>query len=156
MKKLWEMDNTKKLAIVTFFSNLYFYNHIGTLYQQTRGLSLLQVSSIWSIIVGTIFLAEVPTGILADKIGRKWSVVTALLLQTLGEFLYFFAVFIYITEHSGELVRQIPSESQEICPCLVSVYGCINRISYYLSSENCFYAFMIANDSIVRWCGFLT
>ncbi len=85
------MDNTKKLAVVTFFSNLYFYNHIGTLYQQTRGLSLLQVSSIWSIIVGTIFLAEVPTGIMADKIGRKWSVVTALLIQTLGEFLYFFA-----------------------------------------------------------------
>src|SRR3990167_9731086 len=86
-----KMDNTKKLAIVTFFSNLYFYNHIGTLYQQTRGLNLLQVSSIWSIIVGTIFLAEVPTGVLADKIGRKWSIVTALLLQTSGEFLYFFA-----------------------------------------------------------------
>ena len=92
MKKiLLKMDNTKKLAIVTFFSNLYFYNHVGTLYQQTRGLNLLQVSSIWSIIVATIFLAEVPTGVLADKIGRKWSVVTALLLQTLGEFLYFFA-----------------------------------------------------------------
>ena len=36
-------------------------------------------------IVGTIFLAEVPTGVIADRIGRKWSVVTALLLQTLGE-----------------------------------------------------------------------
>ncbi|MBE0697759.1 MAG: MFS transporter, partial [Anaerolineaceae bacterium] len=85
------MNNTRTLAVVTFFSNFYFYNHIGTLYLQTRGLNLLQVSSIWSIIVGTIFLAEVPTGILADKIGRKWSVVTALFLQTLGEFWYFFA-----------------------------------------------------------------
>lgn len=91
MKKLLALDNAKKLAIITFFSNLYFYNHIGTLYQQTRGLSLLQISSIWSIVVGTIFLAEVPTGVLADKIGRKWSVVMALLLQTAGEFLYFFA-----------------------------------------------------------------
>lgn len=91
MEKLLKMDNAKKLAIVTFFSNLYFYNHIGTLYQQTRGLSLLQVSSIWSIIVGTILIAEVPTGVLADKIGRKRSVVIALLLQTVGEFLYFFA-----------------------------------------------------------------
>jgi len=91
MIKLFPMDNSKKLAIVTFFANLYFYIHVGTLYQQTRGLNLLQVSSIWSIIVGTIFLAEVPTGILADKIGRKWSVVTALFLQTIGEFMYFFA-----------------------------------------------------------------
>lgn len=45
----------------------------------------------WSIIVGTIFLAEVPAGIFADKFGRKRSVVTALLLQTLGEVFYFFA-----------------------------------------------------------------
>ena len=88
---LIKLNNTKKLAIVTFFANLYFYNHIGTLYQQTRGLSLFQVNSIWSIIVGTIFLTEVPTGVIADKIGRKWSVVTALFLQTLGEFFYFFA-----------------------------------------------------------------
>src|SRR3989339_587466 len=87
----WKLDTAKKLAIITFLSNLYFYNHVGTLYQQMRGLDLLQVSSIWSIIVGTIVLAEVPTGILADKIGRKWSVSIALLLQAIGEFWYFFA-----------------------------------------------------------------
>lgn len=91
MTSFLNLNNTKKLAIITFFSNLYFYNHVGTLYQQTRGLDLLQVSSIWSIITITIFLAEVPTGIVADKIGRKWSIVTALFLQTIGEFLYFFA-----------------------------------------------------------------
>lgn len=95
-----QIDNTKKLALITFFANLYFYNHIGTLYAQTRGLNLLQCTSIWSIIVGTVFLAEVPTGVIADRIGRKWSVVTALLLQTLGEVWYLFArsyfVFVFI------------------------------------------------------------
>jgi len=100
-----KLDNAKKLAIITFFSNFYFYNHIGTLYQQTRGLNLLQVSSIWSIIVGTIFLAEVPTGVIADKIGRKWSVVIALFLQALGEYLYFFAknyvTFVFIAILAG-------------------------------------------------------
>jgi MFS family permease len=100
-----KLDNAKKLAIITFFSNFYFYNHIGTLYQQTRGLNLLQVSSIWSIIVGTIFLAEVPTGVIADRIGRKWSVVIALFLQALGEYLYFFAknyvTFVFIAILAG-------------------------------------------------------
>jgi MFS family permease len=91
MEPTMRLDNPKKLAIVTFFANLYFYNHISTLYLQTRGLNLLQVSSIWSLIVGTIFLAEAPTGILADRIGRKWSIVMALLLQTLGEVLFIFA-----------------------------------------------------------------
>jgi len=105
MNTLSRMDNAKKLAVVTFFSNLYFYNHIGMLYLQTRGLNLFQVSSMWSIIVGTIFLAEVPAGVFADKFGRKWSVVTALLLQTLGEFFYFFAkdyfAFVFIAILAG-------------------------------------------------------
>lgn len=105
MTWLKQIDNTRKMAIVTFFSSLYFYSHIGTLYAQSRGLNLLQCNSIWSIIVGTIFLAEVPTGIIADRIGRKWSVVTALFLQTLGEVWYLFArnylVFVLIAVLAG-------------------------------------------------------
>jgi len=89
--KLQRMDNTPKLAVISFFASLYFYNHIGTLYLQTRGLSLLQVNSIWSIIMVAALLAEVPTGVLADKIGRKWSVIIALFIQAAGEFLYLFA-----------------------------------------------------------------
>ncbi|MAS35859.1 MAG: hypothetical protein CL610_17755 [Anaerolineaceae bacterium] len=85
------LNNATKIALLTFFSNLYFYNHIGTLYFQSRGLNLLQVSSVTSIIVASVFLAEVPTGVLADRIGRKGSVIMALLLQTLGEVLFLFA-----------------------------------------------------------------
>lgn len=91
LKRLSNLSNVEKLAVVTFFQNLYLYSHVGALYQQSRGLSLLQINSIWSIIVATIFLAEVPTGVIADKIGRKKSVVIALFLQFLGEFFYLFA-----------------------------------------------------------------
>lgn len=88
---LSKLTNTHKIALITFFSSLYLYGHIGTLYLQDRGLSLFQVSSIWSIIVATIFLAEVPTGIFADIIGRKKSVIIAFLLQLVGEVWYIFA-----------------------------------------------------------------
>lgn len=102
---LFTMDNSKKIAILTFFANLYFYNHVGTLYQLARGLSLTQIGSITSIILATIFIAEIPTGVLADKIGYKWSVVIAFLLQAIGEFMYFFAssysVFILIAVIAG-------------------------------------------------------
>ncbi len=91
LNKLRGLSNTTLMVAVTFFANLYFYNHVGTLYLQTRGLSLLQVSSIWSIIMAASLLAEIPTGLIADKIGRKWSVVFALFLQAVGEFLYLFA-----------------------------------------------------------------
>jgi MFS family permease len=62
-----------------------------TLYFQARGLSYLQINSLWGIIVGVQALAEVPTGIIADKIGRKFSIIIALALQFLGEFIFIFA-----------------------------------------------------------------
>jgi MFS family permease len=82
-------DNTTKVVLIAFFSRLYFI-HINALYLHSRGLSLLEINSIESIIIAAIFLAEVPTGIIADRVGRKWSVVVALLCQTTGEFLYLF------------------------------------------------------------------
>lgn len=87
---LTRATNPHKIAALTFFSSLYFYSHVGTLYLQERGLTLFQVNSISAIIIGTIFLAEVPTGLLADRIGRKWSVVLAMAFQLLGEVLYLF------------------------------------------------------------------
>lgn len=84
-------NNVQKLTLAYGLSTLYFYAPVGTLYLQSRGLSLLQVNSIWSIIVATMFLAEIPTGVLADRIGHKWAVVLALALQTLGEAIYLFA-----------------------------------------------------------------
>ena len=88
--KLKRISNTTLMVAVTFFANLYFYNHIGTLYLQTRGLTLGQIGSLGSILIVSSLLAEVPTGILADKIGCKWSVVIALFIQTAGEYLYLF------------------------------------------------------------------
>lgn len=84
-------SNARKVIFITFFSSLYLYGHVGTLYLQARELNLLQASSLWSIIVATIFVAEAPTGVLADMIGRKRSVLIALFLQFLGEVLYIFA-----------------------------------------------------------------
>lgn len=82
---------TRKVALITFFTNLYFYTPFETLYFQSRGLDLLQISSLWGIIVGTMFVAEVPTGIVADKIGRRQALIISLFLQLAGEILFLFA-----------------------------------------------------------------
>ncbi|MBN1936484.1 MAG: MFS transporter [Anaerolineae bacterium] len=83
--------NISKLAIAYFFSNLYFYLPVGTIYLQSRGLNYVQINSLWGIIVGAMFLTEVPTGMLADRWGRKRSINVALALQLLGEVMYIFA-----------------------------------------------------------------
>ena len=83
--------NVTKLAIAYFFATLYFYIPVGTLYLQSKNLNYVQINSLWGIIVGTMFLTEVPTGVIADRLGRKRSINVALALQVLGEVVYIFA-----------------------------------------------------------------
>jgi MFS family permease len=83
--------NVTKLAMTYFFGTLYFYIPVGTLYLQSKNLNYVQINSLWGIIVGTMFLTEVPTGIIADRLGRKRSISVALALQVLGEVVYIFA-----------------------------------------------------------------
>lgn len=103
MFKKW--DNISKVALIYFFSSLYFYLPVITIYYQQKGLSFLQMGSLWGITTISIFLSEIPTGILADKFGRKTSIIFAILFQLIGEILFLFAGnylhFIIISVISG-------------------------------------------------------
>jgi MFS family permease len=79
------------LHITTFFAALYFYHQIVTLYLIDRGLSFFEINSLFGVILITQLLSEVPTGILADKIGRKKSIVIAYTFQLSGEIVFIFA-----------------------------------------------------------------
>lgn len=74
------MDNITKLTLAKFFRSLAFGLPIVALFLQMKGLSLSQISWLESIVVISIVLFEIPTGILADKFGRKWSIVASSLL----------------------------------------------------------------------------
>ena len=88
---LSDWPNVTKLSIAYFLSTLYFYIPVYALYLQSRGLNYVQINSLWGIIVGTMFLTEVPTGLVADKLSRKRSVNIALGLQLVGEIIFIFA-----------------------------------------------------------------
>ena len=100
-----KIDNLKILHLIKFLSSLYFYHQIITLYFQARGLNYVQLNSLWGIIVGVQALSEVPTGIIADKIGRKYAIIIALALQFSGEFIFIFAnrylIFVFICIIAG-------------------------------------------------------
>ena len=57
----------------TSCQRFHLYVHAYALLLLLRGLSLVQISLIGSMVIGTIFAMEVPTGILADRIGRKYA-----------------------------------------------------------------------------------
>ncbi|MEE4195160.1 MAG: MFS transporter [Anaerolineae bacterium] len=83
--------NVSQLTLVYFFSTLYFYVPIATLYLQEKGLNYTMINSLWAIITGTMFLTEIPTGMIADRIGRKKAIILALVLQLSGEVIFLFA-----------------------------------------------------------------
>jgi MFS family permease len=99
----YKWNNITKLALIFFFSN--FYLPILTLFYQQRGLSIFQINSLQAILIGTIFFTNIPTGIFADKYGRKLTMIIALSLQLLGEILFLFAygylAFVFICIIAG-------------------------------------------------------
>ncbi len=84
-------DNIAKATLINFFSALYFYLPIATLWYQSRGLNLTQVGSLNGIGTITLVLTTVATGMFADKYGRKFAIVMALIFQLLGEVIFLFS-----------------------------------------------------------------
>ena len=83
--------NINKIIVIGFCQRFHLYIHAYALLLLARGLSLVQISLIESIVIGTIFLMEVPTGMLADRVGRKWSIFCSTLLLMCAEFIFIFA-----------------------------------------------------------------
>ena len=85
------IGNINKVIFINFCQRFHLYVHALALLLLARGLTLVQISLIESIMIFTIFLMEVPTGVLADRVGRKWSIFASTLLLMSGEFIFIFA-----------------------------------------------------------------
>lgn len=83
--------NINKVIVISFCQHFHLYIHAYALLLLARGLTLVQISLIESILIGTIFLTEVPTGMLADRVGRKWSIFCSTFLLMCAEFIFIFA-----------------------------------------------------------------
>jgi len=77
-------DNITKLKLIFFFRSFFFFSPILTLFYFSRNLDTFQIVSLEAILIGAVLLTEVPTGILADKIGRKYSLTMVILLFIIG------------------------------------------------------------------------
>ncbi len=84
-------DNINKIIVIAFLQRFHLYIHAYALLLLARGLTLVQISLIESILIFTIFLMEAPTGVLADRVGRKWSIFASTFFLMCAEFLFIFA-----------------------------------------------------------------
>lgn len=71
------------LSASALIGNLFFDRAIWIIYLTEQGYSLLQIGLLQSVLHVTIFLFEIPTGMVADLFGRKVSLIAGRLLATL-------------------------------------------------------------------------
>ena len=85
------LDNIKKYFWVKVFLHIGLMQPVLTLFYLSRGLDYLQIFSLISIVVISMLFFEVPTGIIGDKYGRKFSIICGLVGCAIFNILLIFA-----------------------------------------------------------------
>jgi len=83
------VSNIKKFYWFSFFSEWVFWVPVIVLFWQANGLSLTEIMILQSLFAISLVLLEVPTGIVADRVGRKQSLVWGSLFVVIGFTAYF-------------------------------------------------------------------
>lgn len=78
------MNTVTKLKVIEFFDGLHFATIIINLYAIYSGVPLYQAVIAQSVYSAVVLFMEVPTGLIADKFGRKTSVVLGYIMGALG------------------------------------------------------------------------
>ncbi len=88
------MNETKKniwkYGLYTFFVSLAFSRAIFMLYLKDLGFSTAQMGLLESILFVATFVMEIPTGILGDRIGRKWSMACGILFDLASTLIFLY------------------------------------------------------------------
>lgn len=88
MKKIAE-KNIRIQGWINFLAGVTFLIPIITIFYTHTGLSLYQIVLISNVSTFFVFLLELPTSVLADTIGRKFSLLCSVLANLFGAFVIF-------------------------------------------------------------------
>lgn len=79
------------LVLTRLCTNLFFYSTTIVLFQQQRGLNFTEMFLMESILSGSIWLADVPTSIWADRFGYRRMILLGCLCNLAGMVCFLFA-----------------------------------------------------------------
>ncbi|MFX1250731.1 MAG: MFS transporter [Promethearchaeota archaeon] len=85
------MELKRRLRRIFLFQslrNMFFLDAIWVIFLLEKGITLTFVAIMDIIFWLTMFLFEIPTGVIADRFGRKVSVITGLLIVSCGIFIF--------------------------------------------------------------------
>lgn len=85
LTRLGSLSTPKMVALVAFFGQLYFFVPVMTPYLQAKGLNLAQIAGMQTILMVSMLVMEIPTGVLADRLGHRRSYQISMAMAALGE-----------------------------------------------------------------------
>ncbi len=85
------LPTARLLALTAFFGQLYFFVPVMTPYLLERRLTVAEIAGLQSMLLVSLLMMEIPTGVLADRFGHVWSYRISLVVLAGGEFLFLFA-----------------------------------------------------------------
>lgn len=85
------MNKNIQFHIMSFCNSLVFFAPVAILLRTTKGVTLSQFFLLQALLSVMIFLFEIPTGILADKIGYKKAILFSQIILFLARFLFLIA-----------------------------------------------------------------
>lgn len=85
LTRLGSLSTPKMVALVAFFGQLYFFVPVMTPYLQDKGLNLAQIAGMQTMLMVSMLAMEIPTGVLADRLGHRRSYQISMAMAALGE-----------------------------------------------------------------------
>ena len=80
-----------KFCAYGFFKNLRFFEPFLLLFFLDKGLSFLQIGTLYAIREITINIFEIPTGVMADSFGRRRSMISSFAFYIVSFIVFFFS-----------------------------------------------------------------
>ncbi len=81
-------SNIWKFYVYRFLRECIFWIPIITIFWQSNGLSLTQIMILQALFAAGVFIFEIPTGAIADKIGRKFTLTLSGIFSMIGFSIY--------------------------------------------------------------------
>lgn len=88
VKDVWKNKALSIFAIASIATSLVFYTPVSAVFLYDRGLTYSQIFSLESILLVSILLIEIPSGILADHIDRRIPIIIGFCLNFVADTLF--------------------------------------------------------------------
>ena len=86
------LDTVRLVGLISFFGQLYFFVPVKTPYLLHRNLTIAEIAGLQTMLMVSMLAMELPTGVIADRLGHVWSYRIGLMVLAIGEFLFLYAL----------------------------------------------------------------